>query len=311
MVNTTTTRARRAGPRLLGAPALLLVCGTAGAQTHLATDRAVHAAASTHAASTHAAPAASSDSLHAAALPGTLVSEESMDADRPGFTTGPALLAPGRQQVETGYSFSRVGAQRDHALGEVRLRAGVMSALELQVVLNSFELSAGPEGRASGLNDAGVAAKVHLLEHADGASIRPEASLLAGASLPTGGRAFGQHHSEPEAVLSAAWSTPHATSLTVNVGAARRDAGDGARVGEYTSGVSFGWRVAPHIGSYVELFDAYTAAHVAEPGAEHRYLNTGLTFAPGHVLQLDTWTAVGLHRGAPDYRLGVGLARRW
>jgi len=233
--------------------------------------------------------------------------DEDLAPDRPGFTTGPSLLRRGRRQVETGYSFSRAGSERDHALGEVLVRAGVTSGVELRVGLNSFEFASGADGRASGMDDATIAAKVRLLSGGDGPSFRPDAALIAGTSLPSGGRAFGRHRAEPEATLSAAWTTPHETSLTVNLGAADRDAGAGATVAEYASGAAFAWALGARVGSYVE----YSTSWTGEPGSAQRYVNTGLTFVPGHVLQIDAWTAVGVHRGGPDYSLGLGLVRRW
>jgi hypothetical protein len=235
------------------------------------------------------------------------VPQEALAPDRPGFTTSPTVLARGRRQVETGYAFSRAGAERGHALGEVLVRAAVTRDVELRVGLNSFEVTSGPHGRASGLDDAVLAAKVRLLAGGDGPSLRPETALIAGASLPSGGRAFGRRRSEPEATLAAAWTTVGASSLTINVGAVGRDAGAGARAAEYAAGAAFAWALGPHAGSYVEYFTSWAGA----PGSAQRYVNTGLTLLPARALQLDAWTAVGLHRGAPDYRLGLGLVRRW
>ncbi len=241
----------------------------------------------------------------AVALPAA--EEPALAGDRPGFTTGPALVAAGHRQVESGYSYSRAGADRGHAIGEVLLRAGLTSAVELRVALNSYELASGPDGHASGMDDAHVAAKVHLLGADHHSPLRPEAALLIGTSLPNGSRAFGRHASEPEALLSASWSAPHGTSLTANARTARRDAGAGARLAEYGYGASFAWPVVAHVGSYLE----YTTSWTGVGGGEQRYLNTGLTLVPGHVVQLDTWTAVGLHRGTPEYSMGLGVVRRW
>lgn len=232
---------------------------------------------------------------------------EDFSSDRPGFTDGPILLARGTRQVEGGYSFSRAGEERGHAIGEVLLRVGLHSALELRVSLNSYELASGPQGRASGLGDAVVGAKVRLTDGVDGLSFLPQAALLVTTSLPSGSRAFGRNRNEPAATLATTWNAPFGSSLTMNLGAASRDAGDGARIGEYTSGASFDYSLGDHVGSYVEYFSSWTA----ERGSMQRYLNVGVTLVPGNVFQVDTWTAVGLHRGAPDYSVGLGLTRRF
>lgn len=264
------------------------------------TTREVLAAAGTTSGS---APAPS-----AATTPGPGVApEEPFTADRPGFTFGPTLLPRGHQQVETGYSYGRVGAERDHALGEVLLRAGLASAVEMRLALNSYEFASSPDGRASGLDDAFIATKLRLLIAGNGVSLRPQTALIVGTSLPIGSRAFGRHRTEPDALLTASWTAPLATALTLNLGAASRDAGAGTRVGEYRYGASYAFPIAAHVGSYVEYTSSWTGAH----GAEQRYLNTGVAVVPGHVAQLDAWTAFGLHRGAPDYHFGLGLSRRW
>lgn len=233
--------------------------------------------------------------------------EEELSPDRPGSMTGPALLARGRRQVETGYSYARAGAEHSQAVGEVLLRAAVSPAVELRLGLNSFELAAGPEGRASGFDDAVVGTKLRLARGGDGPSLHPAAAMIVGTSLPSGGRTFGHHHSEPQATVAAEWTTPRETAVTVNVGAARRDAGAGVRTDEYLSGAAFAWPLGHHLRSYLE----YSTSWSAEPGSAAQEINTGVTLVPGHVFQLDTWTAVELRHGAPEYHVGFGLVRRW
>jgi hypothetical protein len=188
------------------------------------------------------------------------VPEAPFSADRPGFTTAPTLVAPGRQQIETGYAYARDGAERGHAVGELLLRAGLTSAVELRLALNSYELALSPTGRTSGLADAGLGAKIRLARGGDGPGLRPETALLVAASVPTGSRAFGRHRSEPEAALLATWSAPRSLALTVDVGVAGRDGGPGARTLESHAGSALEWARGEHLVGYVEYFAAWTAS---------------------------------------------------
>ena len=244
--------------------------------------------------------------LHAQATRPAPAAPIPLTPDRPGLTTGPALLASGQRQVETGYSFTRADDAIGHAVGEVLVRAALAPALELRVALNSYEVARSPEGRSTGLDDAHVGVKVRLAAGGDGPSLRPATALVAATSVPTGGEAFGRHLVEPGATLVAAWTLPRSAAMTVNLRTANRDRGDGVRAEDYGVNAALGWSARPRLGTYVEYARDWHAGH-----AGAHYLGSGIAFTPVAAAQLDAWTAVGVHRGAPDYRVGVGLARRF
>ncbi|HEY4572832.1 MAG TPA: hypothetical protein VIJ26_02680, partial [Thermoanaerobaculia bacterium] len=47
--------------------------------------------------------------------------KEPINPDRPDFTNGPLLVEPGHLQIETGYTYTRLGEESSQTLGEVLL----------------------------------------------------------------------------------------------------------------------------------------------------------------------------------------------
>jgi hypothetical protein len=239
---------------------------------------------------------------------GTAAADDDLSSDRPGFTDGPLLVRRGRQQLEAGYAYTRAGREREHTVGETLLRIGFRPSAELRVALNSYVVASGaPTGRASGLEDAQLGAKLRLVSGDDAVSLRPRVSLIAMTSVPTGGLAFGRRASEPSGVLTAQWQAPRATALVVNVGAAARDADGGRRAGEYSAGASFDAPITRTLTSFVEYF---TRSVVGDDPTQ-AFATGGVTLAVGHGLQLDASASAGLRRGTPDARLNAGVVRRW
>src|SRR5947209_17780543 len=91
--------------------------------------------------------------------------EEPINPDRPDFTNGPSLVAPGHLQLETGYTYARTGSERSISLGEVLLRYARDDRWEARLGLNSYDwIDTGVPGerRISGFEDPFVEVKVRL-----------------------------------------------------------------------------------------------------------------------------------------------------
>lgn len=231
--------------------------------------------------------------------------DEPLVTDRPDFTESTAVMAPGRVQAEAGYTFgSAAGGRRSHSVGEVLLRVGVLSGVELRVGVNSWAVErVDGVTEARGMEDAGLGAKVALFR---GAGWVPEASLIVASSLPTGADEVTAGAAEPEAKLALGWELGERVGLASNVNYAWLR-GTPGRPGEASASASLGVSLLEALGGYAEYFAFHPTAG---DGEDRHYVNGGLTYRLSPDLQLDA--RVGARAGgARESFVGVGIARRW
>lgn len=230
---------------------------------------------------------------------------EPLVTDRPDFTESTSVVEPGHVQAEAGYTFgSAEGGQRSHSVGELLLRVGVLSGVELRVSANSWMLErVDGVTAARGMEDAGLGAKVALFR---GAGWVPEAALIVASSIPTGSGEVSAGAAEPEAKLALGWELAERVGLASNLNYAWLR-GTPGRPGEASGSVSLGVSLLEAMGGYAE----YYAFHpTAGDGEDRHYVNGGLTFRLSPDLQLDA--RVGTRAGGErESFVGVGIAHRW
>jgi hypothetical protein len=230
--------------------------------------------------------------------------QEPLVGDRPDFTESSLTIEPGRVQVETGYTFARLQDAKSHTLGEILVRIGLAEPLELRLGLNSFAVTSLPEQEdLTGFEDTFLGAKLHLCA-AEG--VRPDAGLLAGASLPTGAEDYGVEVLQPEAVLALAWDLSAAVSLGSNIGFAYLEQ-ESERFNQLAASVAVGWGFAGPWGVFLEWFGFVPESR---DGPDAHFLDTGVTFLAADDLQFDFRLGLGLNGRDPEYFTGVGIVVR-
>ena len=233
--------------------------------------------------------------------------EASLTPDRPGIGDGSAVMAPGQFQVETGYRFVDGGGVDQHDIGELLLRYGVVPGLELRAALNSFvaQIGAGSADDESGLSDAGVGLKLGLVR-GDGRPMgRPNLSLVASTTLPTGSDAFSSDVAQPTVKLAYDWPLSNAVAVSANAGYTfdTGDAVDGAV--DVTATLGAGLPAAPGLGVYAGYAGSFTT------GPDASFVEGGLTYLLHPNTQFDLNGAVGVSDAADDFFIGAGLAHRF
>ncbi|CAN5179002.1 hypothetical protein BH20GEM2_BH20GEM2_21510 [soil metagenome] len=232
---------------------------------------------------------------------------EPLVTDRPDFTESAVTIAPGRYQLESGYTFTRVGPEREHGVGEVLLRVGLTDRLELRLGAGSLLVRDDELAQRSGLDDTSIGVKLRIAEEGDrvGAG-RPGIALLAGTTLPTGSGGFGADVAQPGATLALAWTLSDRVGVASNLGYVYASDG-GDRFDEFSGSVEVGYSLTERWGSYLEA----SGFAVGDGGTDTGFLNGGVTYLFSPDLQVDARIGAGLNGVDPDYFVGVGIARRW
>ena len=132
--------------------------------------------------------------------------QEPINPDRPDFTNGPSLVTPGHLQIETGYTYTRMGEESSQTLGEILLRYAFDDRWEGRLGLNSYQwIDPGMgERRISGFQDPFVEVKIRLNDAE--AEHRPQGvpamGLLLNTTIPVGARALTADVWQPRAALA-------------------------------------------------------------------------------------------------------------
>lgn len=227
--------------------------------------------------------------------------------DRPDFTESAETVVAGGVQAEAGYTFSRVDGVETQSLGELLLRVGLASRVELRLGVNSYLIEKRLGAEEEGFEDAFLGTKVELVEAPlAGTPLRPGVAVLVGTTLPTGHESFGGEEMNPEAKLAVAWSLGERFALGSNFNVASLYE-DGERYGQVSGSAALGISLTERLGAFVEFFGF---SRRSPDGSAVHFLDGGVTLLTGEDLQLDARAGLGLDDEATDYFLGVGFAWR-
>ena len=227
--------------------------------------------------------------------------------DRPDFTESAVTVRPGRVQLEAGYTFGRNGDASSHTFGEVLLRIGALSRIEVRLGLNSYAVIDSRSDAQQGFEDVSLGAKISLLDPPSRFELlRPALALLVGTSLPVGADGFGGEGLWPETKLAFAWSLSERLSLGTNLNVASVQI-DGDRFAQFSGSLTLGVALSNRLGAFAELFGF---ASGSSQGLDTGFLNGGATFLAHENVQLDARAGIGFDNPKPNYFLGLGFAWR-
>jgi hypothetical protein len=238
--------------------------------------------------------------------------KEPISPDRPNFTNSPDTVAAGHLQVETGYTFTRKGPQKDSSLGELLLRYGIDERCETRLGLGSYHwIDTGVPGerRISGLQDPFVEVKVRLneAEAEHRAPGMPALGLLVQTTIPVGARALTSDAWQPRAALALYWELTKSLSLGSNLGCAYL-ADSGERFTQCFASLSAGVQVNDKVNAF---FEGLTFSKESARGSSTQYLDTGLSYLMSKDLQLDVRVGAGLNSPRPNWFTGLGGSIRF
>jgi hypothetical protein len=233
---------------------------------------------------------------------------EPIETDRPDFTETARTVPFRRIQLEGGYTFSRMGDEKAHSLGELLLRIATGRRTEARIALNSYTWLHSAGGIAAGLEDVTLGMKVELARAGERPCLlRPDAALILETDVPTGSSAFRENNLQPGAKLCLAWDLAERLGIGSNINYVWASEG-GRRFSQWAGTLSLAYDLSDRVGAYLEYF---TFLPGSRGGPSANYLDSGITYLVNNDFQLDARAGMGLNSAKPDYFVGIGAARRW
>ncbi|MFQ5993290.1 MAG: transporter, partial [Nitrospiraceae bacterium] len=205
---------------------------------------------------------------------GTGRAEEPLVTDRPDFTESTETVAPGRFQLEAGYTFTKREDDGEHSLPEVLLRVGILQQLELRLAVNYLALDR-PDGDADGFEDLSLGVKIKLVKGSERFDLmQPSIGVVVATTLPTGADDIGEDEPQPEVKLAFAWDLSERFSLGSNLNYAYLSE-DGDRFHQFSGSLSLGITLTEKWGAYVEYFGFVPET---DDGPNASFFNGGFTY---------------------------------
>lgn len=229
--------------------------------------------------------------------------EDAISPDRPDFTNGPDVMAPGRLQLETSGAWQRDASSRLRSTPTL-LRLGLSHDVELRLETDGALRQSGTA--ASGRGDVAVGFKWQLQE-GDGA--QPGLGWLVSVQTPTGSGPFKGQGLRPAVNFLAQWSLPAGLSLGTMAGAFVERNDEGRRYTAALASASLGFPLGDKLHGFAELAAQQLAA--GRNGGDVVTAGSGLAWQLTEDAQLDAAVFRGLNRRTPDWIWTLGLSLRF
>jgi hypothetical protein len=226
-------------------------------------------------------------------------------AERPGFTNGVGTVAPGYFQFEYGYRYGRSGGADSHLIGDGgQVRAPLAEYSEFRLGLPPYFFLRGGGESANGLGDSSLSLKYRFRDAYVG---HYGFALIAGTTVPTSQRGFGDSFWKPYASLE--FSQPLSEQWELQASASYAGAGGrGRRFDQDALALNLGYSPDDRASYFIEAYRFIAGADITLG----TYVDGGVTYMLNRGTQIDVNGGVGVTRGVRnDYFLGFGVARRW
>jgi hypothetical protein len=248
-----------------------------------------------------------------------------MDTDRPNVTNTPHTIDAGHLQIETGfvdYSYYRDDSsgvnvrQDDFAFGEFNFRLGVLNNLELNAVIDSYDLaethdfSAGVSSRAAGFGDTVLGGKLNLWGDNSGDGVWESAMAIQPQfKFPTARDGIGDGRFEFTVAAPFLMNLPAGFHLGLQPGVSyERSVADTGYVTGFPMSVSLDRVVVANLDVYLEYAcDATTERHTET----EQTIDVGGTYPLNDNVVLDTGVNFGLNRASNNIEVLAGISVRF
>ena len=225
-----------------------------------------------------------------------LVAGQTIDTNRPGFSSSPNVVGVGRWQLETGITYTQSDDDtRTTSFLAAEIRIGVADQLEVFISSLSWSETRSASSETTGLGDIALGTKVNVSK----AEAKTQMALLFQLSVPIGHESFSSNRWDPSVAFIWAHDGDLAIAGTV-------------KVSEFRSG----YHLANGLKLPFSWGDAHSGlveweANLPEDGSSTHWLNGGYQWLADDDIQFDLNAGLGLNDRAGDYRLGAGFSIRF
>ncbi len=237
---------------------------------------------------------------------GTNSMAHEMEGDRPDYSESAVTLPAASIQLESGYTYTWQPDSKEHSLGEVLIRWGVIDRFELRFAFNSLVWTRDNGGTSLGKDDPALGIKIMPVLADEGMPFyMPSISFLAMGVVPAG---FGDPHESsfrPEFKVCFAWQLGERVNLGIN-GGYIYDSDEGRRFHCGLASIVLGITISERFGCFFEYYGLYPAS---AGGAAANYFDMGLTFLVLQDIQLDIRAGLRID-GEREYFTGAGFIGR-
>ena len=224
-----------------------------------------------------------------------------VDPEQNDFTTGTSILPRGHFQIESVFSNSRSGFDRQVRLGDTLVRVPVSENLEVRAMLPAYIYQGNLE-RTSGLDDADLGARLRLKSRG-----KADFALTFDSKLPTGSRRIAERRFQPEAILAANFTLSSHTQFSLNAGVGCPTV-NGERFTQALGSAEVSFDATPKLNAFFEVY----GLNRAEAGGPSKQFAAG-----GLIFRINSQTALygnvgsrlGNHADGPERFYSLGLAR--
>jgi len=248
-----------------------------------------------------------------------------MDTDRPNVTNTPHTIDAGHLQIETGvidytlYQNHTPGTNLrsdDFVFGEFNFRLGVLNNLEVNAVVNAYEMDrtrdhlAGVTTYASGYSDTSVGAKLNLWGNEGGDAVWTSAlAIQPQFKLPTAQDGLGNGHFEFIVLFPFLVNLPQGFHLGVQPAVSyERNSTDSGYVTGLQNSISVDRVMLGNLDVYLEYAsDVTTEQHVKAA----QTIDVGGIYQLTNNIALDSGVNFGLNDQTPNLEVLAGISVRF
>ncbi|WP_295055768.1 transporter [Sulfuricurvum sp.] len=236
---------------------------------------------------------------------GLLANENSIVADRPGFSTGTQTVKPKVVNVELGYQYSfnnHDSKPSSHTLPLMLLRTGISEKSELNIQWDGINIDK-EEGQSAVRSkaDLSIGGKYKLLDNQ-----QYNITALGILSLPTGTSPSTSDSTDPLVGILWDYSISDNNTLFGTVQASSSQI-DHHRVYDTQFAVGSSISHTETIGSFLEIYAIEPSKHDLHAT---RVIDGGMTYLLTNDTQLDFSIGIGLTRYSSNF-IGFGIASRF
>jgi hypothetical protein len=209
-------------------------------------------------------------------------------------------------QLEAGGTYLDVDEVEATTLGELLIRYGITSHLELRIQTLTYLWLDSPDGNQAGFVDSGIGVKLQLTRADAGGFLgRTDSALIVASTVPSGNSEFRSEAWQPGAVLALGWDLSSRLSAGVNLGYGRPK--DEERFDSFSASAVVGVGITDNTSAFFELFGFNREE---ERGPNTLNFQTGVTHLLSSELQLDARVARRVIDHGVDFLFGVGVSWR-